>query len=146
MALIAAPTPTATGLAGLAENYIITVGTQAALTTVWTEPASCVTAIPTISAGTCNTRSCSAYPAASVASVLSYYGAMVDFPDFTINQAQTSTDCMPSGYAHLKMFYFTGGSQCPMNWATATVASDSSYKTIVCCPSYVLSSPAVKNF
>jgi hypothetical protein len=98
------------------------------------EPASCVTAIPAISAETCNIRSCSAYPPASVESVLSYNGASVNYPDFTTNQAQISTECMPSKYANLEMFYFTGKSQCPLSWATATVATDSSYKTIVCCP------------
>jgi hypothetical protein len=126
--------PTKMARAEVVKDYEITVGTLAPLTTVWTEPASCVTAIPTISAGTCDTESCSAYPPASVESVLSNGGASVNYPDFTTNQAQTSTECMPSGYADLAMFYFTGGSQCPLSWATATVATDSSYKTIVCCP------------
>jgi hypothetical protein len=119
----------------LAKRYYQDVGSEAPLTTVWTEPASCVTAIPTISAGSCDSQSCSPYPDASIVSILSNYGASVNYPAFTTGQAQTSTDCMPSGYAHLKDFYFSPGTQCPLSWSTATVASDSSYKTIVCCPS-----------
>lgn len=134
MAHMARAGPTATPPARLAERYIITVGTQAPLSTVWQEPASCPTAIPTISAGFCNTRSCSAYPASSVANILSAYGASVNYPDFTTSQSQTSTSCMPSGYANLKWFYFTAGSQCPSNWVTATTAVDPTFATIVCCP------------
>lgn len=134
MALVARPT--AVNFAKLEKRYgYQEVGSEAPLTTVWTEPASCVSAIPTISAGFCDSQSCSPYPDASIVSILSDAGASVDYPAFTTGQAQTSTDCMPSGYADLKLFYFTGGTQCPLSWSTATVTSDSYSKTIVCCPS-----------
>ncbi|ORX94111.1 hypothetical protein BCR34DRAFT_646021 [Clohesyomyces aquaticus] len=116
--------------AALEPRYIITVGTQAPLTTVWTAPGSCATAIPTVSAGICNTRSCSAYVPSVAAQVLSSYGASVNYPDFTTSQQQTSTECMPPGYANLKWFYFTGGSKCPADWATATTTTDTNAMTI----------------
>jgi len=124
------PTP----VAGLMERLQITRGTVAPLTTVWTPPASCVAAIPTISAGTCNTESCSAYDPSSVSSNLRYYGARINYPGYTTSQSLTSTSCMPSGYVSLKYFYFTGGTNCPANWATATTAFNSVGMTIVCCP------------
>lgn len=119
----------------LAARSIITVGTQAPLSTIWTEPASCLTALPTLSAGSCDLTSCSAYTdPSSLASILSSYGASVNYPDFTTSQSQTSTSCMPSGYANLQWFYFTPGTQCPDRWMTATTATDSTAMTIVCCP------------
>jgi hypothetical protein len=128
--LIPGPTPAA----GLAERNIITVGTQAPLTTAWDQPASCATAIPTISAGSCNSLSCTPYAASSIDLVLASYGASVNYPDFTTSQSQTSTACMPPGYANLKWMYFTGGTQCPSKWVTATTAIDATFATLACCP------------
>ncbi|KAF2108040.1 hypothetical protein BDV96DRAFT_653246 [Lophiotrema nucula] len=127
--------PEETSAPELKPRYVLTVGTQAPLTTVWTAPGSCATNIPTLSAGTCNTVSCSAYGPTDIAAIFATYGASVNYPAFTTSQQQTSTECMPPGYANLKWFYFTGGSQCPINWATATTSTDTNAMTIVCCPS-----------
>lgn len=119
-------------------HYTVTynVGSMAPLTTVWTEPASCVTEAPTMIAGTCNTASCSAFAVSALTDLLWTYGLTVNYPGFTTAQQLTSTNCMPSRYAPLQSMYFTGGIQCPLSWTTATVDSDTYYssKTIVCCP------------
>ncbi|KAK1750104.1 hypothetical protein QBC47DRAFT_407332 [Echria macrotheca] len=133
------PAPTATiSFAQPVAHYVYTyvVGSAATLTTAWPEPASCATAIPTLVAGTCNTASCTTFAPSVLSDILYTYGLDVNFPDFTTNQQLTSTDCMPPGYAHIKSMYFTGGTQCPSSWTTATVDQNSisSSKTIVCCP------------
>ncbi|KAK0716362.1 hypothetical protein B0H67DRAFT_645997 [Lasiosphaeris hirsuta] len=130
--------PAATSLVRPVAHYVYTyvVGSMATLSTVWAEPASCVTAAPTLYAGTCNTASCSAFAPSRLSDLLYTYGLTVNYPGFTTGQELTSTGCMPLGYAPLKSMYFTGGTQCPVSWTTATVEQNSysSSNTIVCCP------------
>ncbi|KAK3356323.1 hypothetical protein B0T25DRAFT_602713 [Lasiosphaeria hispida] len=128
----------ATSLVRPVAHYVYTyvVGSMATLTTAWAEPASCATAVPTLYAGTCNTASCSAFAPSRLSDLLYTYGLTVNYPGFTTGQELTSTDCMPSGYAPLKSMYFTGGTECPVSWTTATIEQNSysSSNTIVCCP------------
>lgn len=108
--------------------------TYAPLPTPWTQPASCAGNIPTIVAGTCNTRSgCSAYPATSMPRALAS-GAQVNQPHFTTSRTQTSTECMPPGYLALESFYFTAATGCPTGFATAATSSLYSTVRVACCP------------
>jgi len=122
--------------------YTVTVGSTVPLTTAWPEPTSCISAVPTMVAGTCNTLSCSAYAPSRLDDLLFTYGLEVNYPGFTTAQQLTSTACMPPGFANIKSMYFTGGTSCPVAWTTATVDKNSpSSNTIVCCPtSYVATS------
>ena len=138
---LAAPTalaPVPTSLIQPVAHYVYsyTVGSTVALTTAWDEPASCATAIPTMLGGTCNTAGCTAFSESRLPSMLYTYGLTVNYPDYTTAQQLTSTNCMPPGFAPIKSMYFTGGTQCPVSWTTATVDQNSyaSSKTIVCCP------------
>lgn len=106
------------------------------LTTAWAPPASCATAIPTIYAGTCNTRSCSASSAAGVTRALSS-AVFVNNPHYTSAGVMTSTACMPPGYLALESFFFTPATACPTGFTTAsTTRGYSSQTTVGCCPTY----------
>ena len=110
------------------------------LTTAWTQPASCATAVPTIYAGTCNTRSCSASSSSAITRALVNTGAVVNFPHFTSNGVMTSTACMPPGYLAFESFWFSPAAACPTGFTTATTSRGYSSQTLIaCCPSYGLS-------
>jgi len=134
---LATPTP-AIRLAA-APNVVNRLYSFTPLTTAWTAPASCATAIPTIYAGTCNTASCSAYDATDVPAYLETNGAYVNYPQYTANGVMTSTACMPPGYQALESFFFTPATACPTNFITATSSSYNRQQTIACCPSYAIS-------
>ncbi|KAK0751782.1 hypothetical protein B0T18DRAFT_387862 [Schizothecium vesticola] len=150
IAMLAVPTPSTVSPVSIVHvqpvvRYVqtITVGSTVALTTPWPEPSSCVSAVPTMVAGTCNTASCSAYPASQLSGLLYTSGLELNYPGFTTAQQLSSTSCMPPGFANIKSMYFTGGTQCPVAWTTATVDKNAyaTSNTIVCCPtSYVATS------
>jgi hypothetical protein len=138
-AAFAAPTPVARMVDVVARQETDTyeVGVTVALTTAWTAPGSCATNLPTITAGDCDTASCSAFAATDIPDMLDEYGASVNFPGFTTSQQQTSTACMPPGYENVQSMYFVGktASFCTSGWTTATVdVAASPTETVVCCP------------
>ncbi|KLU91645.1 hypothetical protein MAPG_10163 [Magnaporthiopsis poae ATCC 64411] len=109
--------------------------TYAPLQTPWVQPASCSGNIPTIIAGTCNTKTgCSAYPTSSMPRALAS-GARVNQPHFTTSRIMTSTECMPPGYLALESFFFTSATGCPTGFVTAATSSYYSTLRVGCCPS-----------
>lgn len=103
------------------------------LTTIWTPPASCATAIPTLYHGDCYTTGCTESPASLVDDDLSA-GLYVNFPAYTADGVETSTACMPPGYQHITGFLFSPAVGCPTGWLTAT--SSSALGDVYCCPRY----------
>ncbi|KAK3997751.1 hypothetical protein QBC44DRAFT_302891 [Cladorrhinum sp. PSN332] len=114
------------------------------LTTPWTAPPSCSTAIPRFSQGTCIGTVCTPDPNPDTGLIT----AWINWPYQTDLQSYTSTECQPSGYTDLLLFGFVSSSGCPKGYSTGTARTwpyDLAMSVVTCCPLYdtlILYTPA----
>lgn len=133
--MVPAPTPYATSIPSYA--YLPTV---APLTTLWTPPAACASAAPTVFLGSCGgyaPGTCSAYlDDGEVLYQLSEYGAFQDYAYWTTSSSQYGLSCFPPSIQLVSYFSYYPAIGCPAGYQT--VSTDDSYYNsgmwALCCP------------
>ncbi|KAK4161724.1 hypothetical protein QBC43DRAFT_372097 [Cladorrhinum sp. PSN259] len=109
------------------------------LTTAWTVPPACTTAIPRFSQGTCVGTVCVTDQNPNTALV----SAWMNWPYRTELTRFTSTECQPPGYNDRYLFAFVSATGCPSGYVTGAARTwpyDLAVSVVSCCPSsYTLS-------
>ncbi|KAK4231888.1 hypothetical protein QBC38DRAFT_177253 [Podospora fimiseda] len=104
------------------------------LTTAWSPPPTCSSAIPKFSQGTCVGTVC----VTDQNPETNPYDAWINWPYRTDLTAFTSTECQPPGYNDRYLFAFYSATGCPSGYQTGIARTwpyDLALSVVTCCPS-----------
>jgi hypothetical protein len=133
--LRSAPTPVT------ATYTYFSIPTVAPLTTSWTPPAQCASALPTIAQGTCyGPQSCYA-GTADINYLMAHnsFGAEFNYQYWTTSYSQVTNSCLPPNSQAVSYFHYSPALGCPGSYQTVSTYSPySDGLWALCCPKYVI--------